>query len=200
MSLNDLTKKIINDARIEAEEIENNAGIQADKIIEEAKAQLQKEKEKLAREAERMADEKYQNIVTLSRIEAKNKVLERKQSLIDEVFEQARKKLESMDNKTFRNFAMNLLAKFPPDEKTTLVVGKKHKSVITKDFVQQLNSLVKKNAKGSFVLSDREDPSVKDGFYLVTGDVRIDLTLDSIIHAVRGESEMDIIKTLFGKG
>ncbi len=198
MSLNDLTQKILSDAGMEAEEIEKNASLQADTIISDANSQLEKEREKLRKEAERLANEKYQNIVTLSRIEARNKVLERKQQIINEVFTKVRKKLEEMDATTFKTFAMNLLSNFPPEDKAILVVGKKHKSLIDKDFVQKLNQKVQKKG-GSFVLSDKE-PDFNDGFRLVTGDVQIDLSFDSILKSVREDIEIDIIKTLFGKG
>lgn len=199
MSLNDLTQKILNDARMEAEEIEKIASLQADDIISKANSELEKEREKLRKEAERLANEKYQNIVTLSRIEARNKVLERKQELINEVFTKVRKKMEDMDPAAFKNFAVSLLSKFPPEDKAVLMVGKKYKSIIDKDFVQKLNRQVQNQAKGSFVLSEKES-DFEDGFRLVMGDVQVDLSFDSILKTVREDMEMDIIKTLFGKG
>lgn len=198
MSLNDLTQKILNDSRMEAEEIEKNASLQADAIVSKANSELEKEREKLRKEAERLANEKYQNIVTLSRIEAKNKVLESKQQLIEEVFTKVRKKLENMDNASYKTFAINLLSNFPPEGKAILLVGKKHKSLIDKDFVQKLNRNVQRSG-GSFVLSDRES-DFNNGFRLVTGDVQIDLSFDSILKSVREDMEIDIINTLFGKG
>lgn len=198
MSLNDLTQKILNDARMEAEEIEKSASLQADAIVSNANSELEKEREKLRKEAERLANEKYQNIVTLSRIEARNKVLERKQELINEVFAKVREKMDDMDAATFKTFAVSLLSKFPPEDKVILMVGKKQKSIINKDFVQKLNQQVQKKG-GSFVLSERES-DFDNGFRLVTGDVQIDLSFDSILKSVREDMEMDIIKTLFGKG
>ena len=199
MSLNDLTQKILNDARMEAEEIEKIASLQADDIVSKANSELEKEREKLRKEAERLANEKYQNIVTLSRIEARNKVLERKQELINEVFTKVRKKMEDMDAAAFKSFTVSLLSKFPPEGRSILIVGKKHTSLINKEFVQKLNQQIQKKGSGSFVLSERE-PDFEDGFRLVMGDVQVDLSFDSILKTVREDVEMDIINTLFGKG
>ncbi|MCD4782675.1 MAG: V-type ATP synthase subunit E [Candidatus Eremiobacteraeota bacterium] len=197
MSLVDLTEKIINDAKEEAVRIEKESTAEAEGIVAHARNGLEKEREKLRKEAERIANEKYQNIVTLARINARNKVLETKQNLIDEVFILVKKKIGDMSPDNFKKYALRLISSFPPNEETMLVVGKKYRSVIDDDFVRQLNEKIKGKCRGRFVL-DKKDSKFDSGFYLVTGNVQIDLTFDSILKSIREDMELEIIKILFG--
>lgn len=198
MSLADLTEKIINDARMEADQMAKGSADEADKIIADAREELEKDREKLAREAERIAAERYQNIITLARIQSRNKVLETKQKLLDEVFSIVRKKMVELKPERFKEFALKILSRFPPEEKTLLVVGKAHKSIIDAKFVEQLNRMTADRAKEKFVLSG-DGPDIQYGFYLISGDIQVDLTFESILKTIREELEMQIIGILFGK-
>lgn len=197
MPLVDLTNKIISDAQEEAARIEKDSTAEAEEIIAHARNELERKREKLRKEAERIANEKYQNIVTLARINARNKVLETKQKLIDEVFSTVKKKIGDISPDNFKKYALRLISSFPPDEETMLVVGKKYRSIVDDNFVRQLNKMIKGKCRGRFVL-DKKVPTFKSGFYLVTRNVQIDLTFDSILKSIREDMELEIIKILFG--
>jgi len=198
MSRADLTEKILKDARAEAAEIEKKADSNAERLIARAREDLEKDRERLNKEAERIAGEKYQNIVTLSHIEARNKTLETKQNLITEVFDLVRKRMNELEGVEFKKFALNLLSNFPPEEKTFLVVGSNHTSIIDASFVKELNQKVRDKARGEFVLTET-GPKIKNGFYLLTGNIQIDLTFKSILKTIHEEMELEIIQKLFGK-
>jgi len=197
MSLVDLTEKIISDAQEEAARIEKDSTAEAEEIIAHARNELEKEREKLRKEAERIANEKYQNIVTLARINARNKVLETKQKLIDEVFSTVKKKIGDMSPEDFKKYAFRLLSSFLPEEETMLLVGKKYCSIIDEDFVKNLNVKIRGKCSGKYVL-DKKEPKFDNGFYLVTKNVQIDLTFDSILKSIREDMELEVINILFG--
>lgn len=201
MPIADLKEKILSDAKADAERMEKEAEDEANNIIAAARDFLERERELLRKEADRIAGERYQNIVTLARIQAKNRILKTKQETINKVFHKAKEKLYKMNPEDFKTFGMKLLRKFAPpaQEETILVTGRIHEKDIDSKFLEKLNKSLEGTASGKFV-SGKVDKPPEDGFILITGDVRIDLSFDSILKAAREEIELEVIKILFGKG
>jgi V/A-type H+-transporting ATPase subunit E len=199
MALSDLTEKILSDAKTDAEKIKAEATAEADSILAAARADLEVGREKLKKEAGRIAEEKYLNIVTLAKMEARNRILETKQKMVAEVFIRVRKKMESMDAPTFRKFTLNLLSRFPPSETTEVLAGRKHAGLVNDELIRELNGKIKGKAKGSFVLSSKPG-SFDWGFRLFSGEMQVDLTFGSILESFRQDMETEITRILFTKG
>lgn len=197
MSLADLKAKIIDDAKADAAKIAEQAAEEVRGIIAAAEKELETLKNKVDRDALRLADERYQNIVTLARVESKNQVLSVKQKMLGEVFIEALRQLQELPKDRFLQFAESLLLSNPPEGETRLMVGLKNRPHIDDAFVKKLNE--KLGAKGRFVVVEN-DRGFEYGFYLITDRVEIDLTYPSILRAVREDAEMEIIGILFGKG
>ena len=197
MSLEDLKQKIISDANAEANVIKQEAKSEIDTVKKEAQEKLSELLKEAEKEAERIAEEKRQNIITLARMNSKNKVLAKKQEIIEKVFEEAFVRLTNMTADEFRGFIKQILQNYNPDKDTLVYVGKKNKDMIDASFIDAINKDSK--SRGKFVLAD----SKKDfdyGIYLITDWIEIDFTFEGLIKNIRSEIEMDIINILFTKG
>lgn len=196
MSLEILKEKILNDAKAEAERIKQEAQAEADGIIKEAEAELERLRKKVDGDARRVAEERFQNIVSLARVEGKNQILAVKQRMIQEVFDSAWHHMTLLQKDRFRPFAKRLLALNPPQRDTRLMVGKKSAPMIDEAFIKEVNQEL--GAPGKFILVEN-DRGFDYGFYLITDRVEVDLTFRSVLSAVRDKLEMQIITNLFGK-
>ncbi len=197
MSLSDLKAKIIRDAEKEAQEIRTHAETQSGEILDGAKKDLSRLIKQAEAEGDRLAQERYQNIVTLANVEGRNKILSVKQEMLRMVFDEAHRHLEELSQDRFLTFARNILTCHPPREETRLMVGLANKDFVDEKFIDKINSSLK--TPGKFILTEN-NRGFEHGFYLITDRVEVDLTFQSILAAVREELEMDIIGTLFGKG
>jgi V/A-type H+/Na+-transporting ATPase subunit E len=197
MALAELKQKIIADAEVQGKKITDEANAEAEKIIVKAREDLAKLTKQVEKDGDQLANERYQNIVTLAKVSGRNKVLAVRQNMVDTVFSKVLDRMKNLSDDKFREFAKNVLSKYPPQEDIKLMVGKKNKSLIGGKFVDELNQSLK--APGKFVLTDA-DREFDYGFYLVTNWMEIDLTYNGILRTIREEMEMDVIETLFGKG
>lgn len=196
MSLAELKSKIITDAEAEAKQIKDDAAAQVKETVQKAEDELAKLKKQVERDAERLGDEKYQNIVTLARVEGRNKVLAVKQKMIDEVFEETHRRLTLLSKEKFQEFALQILVHTAPDEPAEVLVGTENEKFVDEKFIETVNRQLKPPAKLTQAENRR---GFKYGFYLVTDRMEIDLTFSGILRTVREELEMKIIKVLFGK-
>ncbi|MCE1247035.1 MAG: hypothetical protein LWY06_10360 [Firmicutes bacterium] len=199
MALSDLTEKILADAKAEAQKIISDAKAEAESLLAEARADLEAGREKLGRETERIAREKYTNIVTLAKIEARNRTLLSRQKMISRVFERVREKMEAMEPSVFEKFAFNLLLRFPPSEITEIQMGRKHSGFDSSKLILELNRKISGKSGGKFVLASK--PADFDwGFKLFSGEMQVDLTFGSLVESYRLEMETEISRILFTKG
>jgi len=89
MSLENILKKIINDAQAEADRIILESQKKAAEIKEKARKEASDLAEALVKEAERQGHLEASRIITQARLEKKINILSRKKGLIEEVLEKA---------------------------------------------------------------------------------------------------------------
>ncbi|MFP4497759.1 MAG: V-type ATP synthase subunit E [Vulcanimicrobiota bacterium] len=196
MSLAELKAKIMMDADAQVESIKDGAASEEKSILEGAKNEIADLQSQLEKEAARLAEERYQNIVTLAKVDSRNDILAMKRKLVKEVFDKAKQKMNTLSDDKLKEFARSLLMSNPPEGNTSLVVGRKMKNIVDQKFLDSVNKEIKTG--GKFVLSDEERP-FDFGFYFVTRWIDIDLTIDGILRSITDEMETKVIEVLFGK-
>lgn len=133
--LSGITNKILEEARIKADEIILSAKKQAQEIIDSANSEMAKEEEQKLAFAKRDAELRAQRIVASAQLEAKKEVLAKKQQIIDEVFDKAKYYLATLD-----------------DEKYNLLIEKMSKNV--KGEIILLPRDKEKGTGGGFIAKD----------------------------------------------
>lgn len=174
------------------EEILDSAREQADSILAEAR----KESNKTAREAEKKIGEMQQKvdagekkaIETIKRqelasaeLENKKMLLEAKKQLIESAFEEARKKLELLDDKKRESYIKKLLEK----AKNDIEVSHAYCSKKDAKFLKGLNA-EPINIIGGLVAENKEKI------------IRVDYSFETLLDSIKESELQSINKILFG--
>ena len=180
-NLNNLTSKILNDAKEEADKIVKSAEEKAkqkyDLEIKKAIAKKQTLLENARRERELLSD----RIKSSANLKARNEKLKAKQTVINKVIDKLKTKLVNMDEKKYINYLNQNI-----DKKT--ITGKE--LIVKKEFVEK----VKKEFPGAKV---KENEFVTSGFIIEENGIQENYTFEVKLDFMRDELEVEISKLLF---
>jgi len=181
-NLENLTNKILEDARIEADRImEESAKINKDIMdskINEANEKKKKIIEKAAIEAAMIKD----RIVSNAELKVRDEKLKIKQEIIDKVFDLSKERLKQLPEDEYIKFLTNNLKSMNLKGSEILIVPEKMKAK-----VKAVESLPKVS----------ENETVDSGFILKDNDITINFEFDSLVDYLREELESEIAKHLF---
>ena len=181
-NLDNLTQKILEDAKNRASEIVEAAEKRNSHIInhrvKEANERREKILEKAAAEAEMLKD----RVISSAELKIRDEKLSAKQEVMDTVFQMAKDKLSKLDQKEYLGFVVSSLKEIDAEGKPSLLVQKEK--------AQQLKELSDK-----VVLV--EDESVGAGFILKYGDIIYNYTFDALVEEIREDLEGEIVQKLF---
>ena len=99
MNAEQVVKKILSDARAEADAILDKAKSKADSQAAEQEAELEKYKQQTQELVEKAAQEKRERMLAKARMDIQKATLAKKCEVIDQVFDKAVEKLSSLDDK-----------------------------------------------------------------------------------------------------
>lgn len=193
MSIDKITSKIEADARAQADQILAEAKDRADKIISEAREKAAKieqdaekngagEREKVIRQREAVAD-----------IDSRKMILEEKQELIGRVFDEAVKKILSMERGPLTEFYASIAESSGLTKGEILLNGRDREKVGP----VLIARLKERNPKSDFVLSD-EKRDFEGGLLVKDGKIYFNGTLESFAAQAREESAAEAAAKLFG--
>jgi len=92
-SLQALSRAVLNDARTEAEQIVADARAKADALRRQAEEQAATEREAILRRAHQEAERLHSQAIASAQLRARTLLLERREKLLQQVFDQARQRL-----------------------------------------------------------------------------------------------------------
>lgn len=181
-NLENLTNKILEDAKIEADRImeesaRTNQNI-LDSKINEANEKKKKILEKAANEASMIKD----RIISNAELKVRDEKLKIKQEIIDKVFDLSKERLKELNEDEYIKFLSNNLKSINLKGTEILIVPEK-----MKDKVKSIESLPKVS----------ENETVDSGFILKDSDVAINFSFDSLVDYLREELETEIAQHLF---
>lgn len=181
MSLERIRNYIIENAQKEAEHIIKMAEEQFRTQVEAAKLSFGKEyHEKLQKEEKRLREDMKNNLITL-KMEYKMKLLEVKNSVIDNVLARAMERIQLLPDEDYLTLIGRWLANIPDHLEGELFVNARDLKRITDTFINAINE--KRRARINLHTLTTID--VKGGFVLKAGHFEIDYTLDTIARNIR---------------
>lgn len=189
-----VSKKILEDARKGAEEIGEEANRKAREIGERAAAEAKEIKEKSKAEASDAARDEEGRLIALAKLELRKSLLTAKRSLVDETFEKAVSRLNSLERGEYQKFVKRLLLDAAESGDEEVVVSPKEDR-IDKQFLRKVSKEL--HSKGTLKLS-QEKREMKGGFVLKKGRVEVKATFDSLVDGLRDELEIEVARLLFG--
>ncbi len=189
MGVEDIKKKILEDATRQKEEILAEAEKKGEEIRNEGKRTEKKRKEAILSRAKNEAAEERHTKITMERLESRKLQLTEKQKIVEKVFEKSLDMLVNHPNYERIVETMLLEAAKGGEE---LILSPKDRENLGSEFLKKIN----KNIERSMTLSD-ETRDIAGGFILRTPEMEINESFKEKIRALRDELETEVARTLF---
>ena len=190
--------RILEDARLKAENNIKEAEKQASDIINAAKEEAEKKRTVIIENALKNADEMEKRAISVAELEARKIKLKAKQEIITSVFEKAITALNSLPAETYAKILCNMIISSVAKGNEEVVLSIRDKERLGKEFIDDINrKLAEKGLKGDLRLSE-QTANINGGFILKSGDIEMNNSFDALIKMKRNELEPEIIKILFG--
>ena len=195
-NLNNITSKIIEDAKLKADEILEEARKEEKKLIEKKISEANKVKEDMLIKAEREAIVRSERIISSAELKSRNEGLRAKGEIIEKVFKMALDELKNLEvdkyEKIFKDFINNI--DICGDEE--VIVPRNYKKTIENILGEVNNSLKAKGKKGQLKLYQGEK-EISSGFIVSKNGIYSNITFESLLSYKKDELEQEIAKTLF---
>ncbi|MBU7024109.1 MAG: hypothetical protein HXS40_08055 [Theionarchaea archaeon] len=189
MGIEDIKKRILEDAANQKEEILAEARKKAEEIRKEGERTAEKQKEAIILKAEQEAAEERHTLLTMERLEARKLQLTEKQKVIEKVFEKA---LDMLSNHPHYSEIMEALLLEVAKGGEELILNPRDHKTLGDGFLKKVNN----NLPNQLVLS-KETRDMAGGFILRTSEVEINESFEEIVRALRDEMETEVARTLF---
>ena len=180
-NLDNLTSKILADAKAQADKIVKDAQEKAQHKYDLEIKKINAKKETVLENSRRDRELLSERIKSSANLKARNKKLEAKQTIIDKVIDKLKTKLVNMDEKKYINYLNQNI-----DKKT--ITGKE--LIVKKEFVEK----VKKEFPGAKV---KKNEFVTSGFIVEENGIQENYTFEVKLDFMRDELEVEISKLLF---
>ncbi|MDQ2085125.1 V-type ATP synthase subunit E family protein [Herbivorax sp. ANBcel31] len=195
--VNKIKERILDEARLQAEETTKRAKKEASEIITDAKKEAEDKKNKIIENAKAEAVEVKKRLKAVAELEARKQKLQAKQEVVEEAFENTIKKLTQMPDEEYISIITDLIVGSVRNGTEEVVLSEKDKKRLPSDFTEKINKkLSSRNTSGKVTVSS-ETRNINGGFILKLGDIEVNNSFDSIIRMKRDEIETDVIKSLF---
>jgi V/A-type H+/Na+-transporting ATPase subunit E len=194
MSIENILKKIEEEAGAAAAEILRAAGTRAASIRAEGERGGAKLREELESRARAKASDEERRLVVGEELELRKASLERKREILGEVYAEARKRIEQLPPDEYLKLVSALILKNAISGKEEIVVPAAQRSMFAGDFVESLNR--SRGAGAAFTVAETPGEFAW-GVVLREGQRRIDLTLGVIFRQLTARVESAVAGVLF---
>ena len=195
MEAEQVVEKILSDAQKEADSIikqaEEKDGAEQAKLNEQL-AEYKKQTKLLAKKA---GEEKKAHLLAAARMEIAKEYLAEKRKILDEVFVQARERLQNLPDEEYQVFCTRLMLEAVETGDEEVIVDNNEKR-IDHEFIKQVNRKLGPGYKGNLRLSE-ERQNLGAGFVLRRGKIKNNVSLEVLLAQARKELEIELAKQLF---
>jgi V/A-type H+-transporting ATPase subunit E len=197
MEAEQVVEKILADAKAEAEKIKSEA--QEKENAEQAKLdeQLSDYKKQTDIIAQKAGEDKKAHLLAAARMDIAKDYLAEKRKILDEVFAQARQKLQNLPDGEYCKLMTKLMLKAVETGDEEVIVDNNEKRIDQK-FIKNINRELGPGYKGNLRLSG-EKQNLGGGFILKRGKIKNNVSLEVLLNQARKELEIELAKKLFGE-
>ncbi len=181
MSLESVKDEILESAKEQASSLIAEARKEASKLTRETEKKIEEMKEKSDAEAKKAMDFIKRQELASADMENKKMLLDSKKQIIDAAFAEARKKLESLDDKKREAYMKKLLEKANADIEVGFIYCSKKDAKFVKGFDAENINLI-----GGLIAENKEKT------------IRVDYSFEAVLQSIRESELQNINKMLFG--
>jgi V/A-type H+-transporting ATPase subunit E len=195
MEAEQVTEKILADAKAEADKIKKEADEK--EAAEQAgfDERLNEYNEQTEALAEKAAKDKKLHLLASARMDIAKEFLAGKRKILDEVFGLAREQLLSLSDDDYRKLCSKLMQATVETGDEEVIIDKNEKR-IDHEFIKQINRELGPGYKGNLRLA-REKHDLGGGFILRRGKIKTNVSLEVLLARARKELEIEMAKDLF---
>lgn len=197
MALDDIIKKIETDSQQKIDKLKAGAETEASQIIERAKKEAEDKRHSILRKGEEEAERNRKRILQIADLEARKIILSAKRDVISDTFEQARQKLDGMEN--YSDLIQKMLLAGVETGEEEVVVSADDKKKIGSKLIASVNSELKIQGKKGKLSLAKDDAPITGGFILRRGKVEMDSSFTSLIKSQKDELEIKVAEILFSQ-
>ena len=197
MEAEKVIKKILADAKAEAEQIKSEAGKQQAGEKAKVDAQLSRYRQQSGILAEKAAEDHRQRILAAARMAIAKELLADKTKIINEVFAEAEGQLKALPDEQYCGLMAKLMvaAVETGDEEVLL---DKSETRLNQKFLKAVNRDIGPGYRGNLRLSE-ERLDIGGGFVLRRGKVRNNMSFSVLLGQAREELGIELAKELFAE-
>jgi len=193
MNAEQVVEKILSDARADADKIAAQSDLQIQSEQKKLSEQLENYKKQTLALAQKEGTEARLKLLASARMETARENLAGKRKILDEVFNEAKKRLAGLPDEDYRRLMAELMIKSAQTGDEEVIVDKNEKR-INEDFIKQVNQRL--GARGNLRLSS-ERGNLGAGFVLKRGKIKINNSAEVLIQQAREALEGALAKELF---
>ena len=207
--------KILEDAKLKAGAILEQAEKDARNIMDQARAEAAQKRAELLEKAKADGEQMYKRMLAVAGLEGRKKLLAARQEMIDAAFTKAMDRIVGLPDRQYQELLEKMIAEAAagyrepsaqvggaqvPQENFSAEVMLSEKDAARMDghFIENINKRLSAfGKKGTITLSDKRIRTA-GGFILKIGDVEMNSTFEILFGMLRTELESDVVGILFG--
>ncbi len=197
MEAEQVVEKILADAKAEADKIKQQA--EENQAAEQAKLdeQLSDYKKQTDIIAQKAGEDKKAHLLAKARMDVAKDYLAEKRKILDEVFAQARQKLQNLPDGEYCKLMTKLMLKAVETGDEEVIVDNNEKRIDQK-FIKNINRELGPGYKGDLRLSG-EKQNLGGGFILRRDKIKNNVSIEVLLAQARKGLEIELAKKLFGE-
>ncbi|MBA3044943.1 MAG: hypothetical protein FP824_01870 [Euryarchaeota archaeon] len=200
MSLDEVKRKIIDLANEKACEIREEAAGHSSESERKYDDNIKKMLDSGRRRYIEGAKLQKERRMGVARVEARNRHLNAKQEIINEVIDEALSRILALSDEEYLGIMERLFAAANlPECECEVQISQADAKRITVEFLKSVEKQFSKDGKKViFTLSKTQREDIRGGFVVKVGQIEMDCSLGTLIRMRRGELEREAAQILFG--
>ena len=185
--------RILEDAQIQADQIEHEAKDKAKAILAQADTEAQRQKLAILESGRAQANAVVRTAQSNASLIVRNALLKKRRALIEEALDDMLDMLRNQPDTAYFNMLLELAERAARPENGIMLLNTRDLQRLPADFCQRLRTQV---SCGSITVSDRPC-EIDGGFVLQYGDLEINCSFSAMLEARREEMEDLVNRELF---
>ena len=198
MGLEHILQKIGEEAGRELTEINSRIEEKVSAIVADGEKKIDELRESLLRKAKETLEERRRSELAKARWDFRMKLLEEKQSFLEETFHTAFEHIRNLDDRDYKELVKKLVVEIAEPGEGTIVVARKDRKRIDTSLANDINKALHGMGKPAKYKVSVEDIDIDGGFILKVGAVEIDCSFSSFFKQKREELESEVSAILLG--
>ena len=196
--IDSIKAKILEEARAQAEKNLAQARAEAEEILRLGAEEAEQKRSVILQKASSDVEERKRRLISVTELDARKQKLSTKQTVINEAFEKALERLNSLPDTEYQTVLLHMISNAIRTGNEEIIVSERDLKRLSADFLDILNQQVEARGIRPAVLRLAKQPgTMKGGFVLRLGDVEVNNSFETALKIQREQLEAEIVKVLF---